>query len=207
MNTRKILSIILVLITIIASMCMFPNTSNAATYIIEEADLYSKGELVCFKHGETLIGVQFVVYKKDGVEYPAYCLDRTLPGVTEKDEYTVSADTLVTNNKVWRAVTNGYPFKTPKQLGVNSEIEAFAATKMAVYDALYNYDWDDFSGINAQGNRVVAAAEKISKAARASSATKPVSVVTLRTDDTKWEMDDLNNEYAKQNILCYNKCG
>ena len=198
MKIKSILAITLVLITMVTTLVGLGTEVKAATYIIDEANLYSKGKLECFKYQETNIEVQFVVYEKDGVEYPAYCLDRNLPGVTEDKKYTVSADKLVTDAKIWRAVTNGYPFKTAKQLGCNSDIEAFAATKMAVYDAMYNYNWDDFQGINAQGNRVVAAAEKIAKAARSSSATKPVSIVTVKTSDTKWEMDSINKDYASK---------
>ena len=102
------------------------------------------------------------------------------------------------NNKIWRAVTTGYPFKTAKQLGCNSDAEAFAATKMAVYDAMYDYDWDDFEGLNAQGDRIVAAAEKISKAARSSSATKPVSVVSIGKVDEEWALDDKDDKYISK---------
>ena len=198
MKISRIISIVLVLITIVTTFSIFFNESKAATYIIDEADLYSKGELVCFRYQGALVGVEFVVYEKDGVEYPAYCLNRNLPGVTEEEEYTVQVDKIVNDNKIWRAVTNGYPFKTAKELGCNSNIEAFAATKMAVYDAMYNYDWDDFTAENAQGTRVINAAEKIAKAARASSATKPVSIVNIKTNDTKWSQDKLNKDYASK---------
>ena len=199
MKTKKIISVALVLITMLTTICMFQNEANAATYIIEEANLYSKGELVCLRYqGSVIVGVEFVVYKKDGVEYPAYCLNRNLPGVTEDKSYTVSVDGVVADNKIWRAVTNGYPYKTAKELGCNSDIEAFAATKMAVYDMMYNYDWDDFEGLNEQGNRVLAAAIKISNTARSSNATKPVSVVEVKTDATKWEMDSIEKDYASK---------
>lgn len=198
MKIKNILVITLMIFTVITSLTIFPNKANAATYIIDEADLYSKGEIVCFTYKNILVGVEFVVYKKDGVEYPAYCLNRDLPGVTEEEEYTVKVDKLVSDNKIWRAVTNGYPYKTAKELGCNSDIEAFAATKMAVYDMMYNYNWNDFKGRNEQGTRIVNAAKKISDVARKSTATKPVSIVDIVTDDTKWEMDELNKEYASK---------
>lgn len=198
MKISKIISIVLVLITLVTTFCIFQNTSKAATYIIEEADLYSKGEIICFKYGETKVGVEYIVYMKDGVEYPAYCLNRNLPGVTEEEQYTVQIESIVNNNKIWRAVTNGYPFKTRQELGCYSKIEAFAATKMAVYDAMYNYDWNDFTALDAQGERILAAAEMISKAARSSTATKPVSIVTVKTDADKWEMDSIDKEYASK---------
>lgn len=205
MKTKKIISIILVLITIVTTMSVLQNNSNAATFIVEEADLYSKGELVCLRYqGNIIVGVQFVVYKKDGIEYPAYCLNRNLPGVTEDVEYTVKIDGLVTDNKIWRAVTNGYPYKTAKELGCNSDIEAFAATKMAVYDMMYNYDWDDFEGMDAQGKRVLNAAINISKAARNSNSTKPVTIVEVKTDDEKWEMDGIDGNYASKTFYVQN---
>ena len=198
MRIKQIIAILLVLITIVTTLSIFKTNAKAATYLIDEADLYSKEELVCFTYQGIKIGVEFVVYKKDGVEYPAYCLDKTLPGVTTDGGYTVSVDKLVNNNKIWRAVTNGYPFKTAKQLGCNSDAEAFAATKMAVYDAMYNYDWDDFEGLNAQGDRIVSAAEKISKAARSSSETKPVSVVSIGKVDEEWALDSKDDKFISK---------
>lgn len=198
MKIKQIISIFLILITLITTFSIFQTNSNAATYIIDEADLYSKGEIVCFTYKNILVGVEYIVYKKDGVEYPAYCLNRNLPGVTEEEEYTVTVDKIVSNNKIWRAVTNGYPFKTRQELGCYSNIEAFAATKMAVYDAMYDYDWNDFKARDAQGERIITAAEKISKAARSSTATKPVSIVDVKTDDTKWEKDSIDGNYASK---------
>ena len=199
MKTKKIVSLIIMLVTLVSSIFIFGNSAKAATYIIDKVDLYSKGELVCLIYQKNIkVGVEFVVYEKDGIEYPAYCLNRNLPGVTSDEGYSVTVDKLVTNSKIWRAVTNGYPFKTAKQLGCNSDIEAFAATKMAVYDMMYNYDWDDFEGMNAQGDRVLKAAINISNAARNSSQTKPVSIVEIKTNDDRWEQDELNKEYASK---------
>ena len=198
MKLKKVISILTIIISIFFSFNIFEQEVNAATYIIEEANLYSKGELVCFTYNGIKVGVEFVVYKKDGIEYPAYCLNRNLPGVTSKGGYTVKADKLVTDNKIWRAVVNGYPFKTPKELGCNSDIEAFAATKMAVYDAMYNYNWEKFAGLNSQGDRVVNAAEKIAKIARSSSQTKPVSIVNINQISEKWKLDNIDPNYISK---------
>ena len=198
MKLKKVISILTIIISIFFSFNIFKQEVNAATYIIEEANLYSKGELVCFTYDGIKVGVEFVVYKKDGIEYPAYCLNRNLPGVTSKGGYTVKADKLVTDNKIWRAVVNGYPFKTSKELGCNSDIEAFAATKMAVYDAMYNYNWEKFAGLNSQGDRVVNAAEKIAKIARSSSQTKPVSIVNINQTSENWELDNIDDNYISK---------
>lgn len=198
MKIKKILSILIILITIIMGLSIYSKDVKAATYLIEEADLYSKEELVCFRYQGTKIGVEFVVYEKDGIEYPAYCLNKNLPGVTTEEGYKVQVDKLVNNNKIWRAVVNGYPFKTPAQLGCNSNAEAFAATKMAVYDAMYNYDWDDFEGMNAQGNRIITAAEKISKLARSSSETKPIAIVDINETSEGWKIDNIDSKYISR---------
>ena len=193
---KKIIQTVLIIaIIMISNFSLLSNTVKA----VDSVEVYAKETFdKIIKFNGRLVNTIYIVHQENGVEYPAYCLNRNLPGVTEDEEYTVSADKLVTDAKIWRAVTNGYPFKTAKELGCNSDIEAFAATKMAVYDAMYNYDWSDFEGLNAQGNRVVAAAEKIAKAARSSSSTKPVSIVTVKTDAVRWELDTINKEYASK---------
>ena len=119
MKIKQIISIFLILITIVTTFSIFQTESNAATYIIDEADLYSKGEIICILYKKSiLVGVEFVVYKKDGIEYPAYCLNRNLPGITGEDEYTVSVEGLVSDVKIWRAIMNGYPNKTARELCV-----------------------------------------------------------------------------------------
>lgn len=199
MQIKRIISITLVLIVLISTFFGLQNTSEASTYLIDEADLYSKGSIICVLYKESIrVEVQFVVYKKDGVEYPAYCLNRNLPGVTETDEYTVTIDGLVSDAKIWRAVNNGYPFVSAASLGCNSDIEAYAATKLAVYDMMYDYDWDDFSPLNEQGERVLAAAKSISTIARNSSETKQSAIVTVKTDDESWQVDDINGNYASK---------
>ena len=178
---------------------MFQNKSKAVTYLINETNLYSKGELVSFVYKENIkVGVQFVVYKKDGVEYPAYCLNRNLIGVTENQGVKVTVNKALSNSAVWRAVTNGYPFKTPAELKCNSNIEAFAATKMAVYDALYTYNWNDFTPLNDQGKRVLAAAENISKKARSSKETKINGKVEINSLTETWKMDEISKKYISK---------
>lgn len=176
----------------------FNNESKAATYLIKEAQLYSKGEMVSFKYQGTGIGVQFVVYEKDGVEYPAYCLDKTLIGVTTEQGVTIKVKKALEDVKIWRVITNGYPFKTPAELKCNSEAEAFAATKMAVYDTMYNYDWADFEALNEQGKRVIEAAESIAKIAEKSTETKITGEVEIKAVTEGWVQDDIEKEYVSK---------
>ena len=90
---KKIIIILIITSMFFASSIIFADKSKAATtYPIQFADLYSKGEIDGFYYKNISVGVQFVVYKKDGVEYPAYCLDRNRAGVTEGSGYTVKIE-------------------------------------------------------------------------------------------------------------------
>ena len=74
-----------------------------------------------------------VGYKKQGNFYPAYCLNRELSGVGVVDNYSVDIESVVDNNQIWRAVKNGYPYKTAKEMGLESEFDAYVVTKHAIY--------------------------------------------------------------------------
>ena len=197
---KKILVVLVIAIIAISMFTSIHFESNAATMPINKADLYSKGEVVFFNYDNIGIGVEVIVYKKDGVEYPAYCINKGRPGVTEEHEYSVSINKLVTNNKIWRAIVNGYPFKTPQELGCNNMHEAYAATKMAVYDAMYNYDLNKFTvhGNVDSNKRVVAAIKKIITAARNSKDTKKVATITVKDESKEWKVDSVNKNYLSK---------
>ena len=120
--------------------------------------------------------------------------------MTEEHQYSVDINQLLSNQKIWRAIVNGYPFKTPEQLGCENMKEAYAATKMAVYDAMYNYDLNKFTvhDNSASNKRVVAAIKQIITAARNSTDTKIAATLKIKTDDTKWEVDPLDSQYASK---------
>lgn len=202
-NGKKIICIMIAIITIISIMGLFTTQAEASTYLIDKADLYSKGESTDFSYKGVPIFVEFIVYKKNGIEYPAYCLNRNLPGITENREYTVNVKKAVDNMAVWRAIINGYPFKTPKELSCNTTAEAFAATKMAVYDALYTYDWNDFEKITEAGGRILKAAETISKNARKSNQTKPIAKVSIQKIDEEWKVDEENRNNVSKTYSVY----
>ena len=69
-----------------------------------------------------------IVYRaEDGNEYPAFCANPNRPGVEDLSakNYDVDVDQLDTDPAVWGVITNGYPYKTPQELGVNTEYEAY----------------------------------------------------------------------------------
>ena len=200
--SKKIL--FLLMTTILTMVSMVPilgqNKVQAATLPITKADLYSKGEVVLFDYDNIGIGVEVIVYQKDGVEYPAYCVNKGRPGVTKDHEYSVSINQMLANQKIWRAVVNGYPFKTPEELGCNTMEEAYAATKMAVYDAMYNYDLEKFT-IHRDldsNRRVVAAIKKIITAARNSTETKIAATLKIEEITENWPVDTIDSNYISK---------
>ena len=72
---------------------------------------------------------------EDGTTYPAYCLDRALPGNEEKSYY-VTIDEVLDNDAIWRIIKNGYPYKKAKDFGLEDDYDAYVITKFAIYCVL-----------------------------------------------------------------------
>ena len=118
-----------------------------AVYEIKEASIVKIGEapyhLKYYNEGKKMYSYSvcsIVGYYKENKFYPAYCLNRDLHGVGYVDSYTVDIDNVIENNQVWRAVKNGYPYKTASEMGLESDYDAFAVTKFAVYCLLGQAD-------------------------------------------------------------------
>lgn len=98
--------------------------------------------------GWSYITCSYVYYEQDGQQYPAYCLDKGSPGVGNTsngsglnvDPYYVNITQLMDDVRIWRTAINGYPYKTPSELGVVDKYDAFLATKQAIYCILYGTD-------------------------------------------------------------------
>lgn len=85
-----------------------------------------------------------IKYKDDnGDEHVAYCIDESKLGVGyvkgDVDGYEVELTEVISNEKVWRVIVNGYPYKTPEELGVETEEDAYLATKRAIYSMIKGY--------------------------------------------------------------------
>ena len=74
---------------------------------------------------------------KDGSKKIAYCMDQDLDGVGwlpgEDENYDTEVKYELKDEKIWRVLKNGYPNVSPEQLGVETEDDAYLATKQAVY--------------------------------------------------------------------------
>lgn len=74
-------------------------------------------------------------YDEDGAKHPAFCVDPKLagPGEIAAGQYDVNISGAETNEKIAAILNNSIPYKTYQELGVDSEEEAYAATKAAIW--------------------------------------------------------------------------
>lgn len=136
----KILSKILVILLL--SIIFISNAHQMVNAAFEISEAYiqkigdAKYHLKYYKEEKgmyTYCTCSIVGHYQDGKFYPAYCLNRDMHGVGAVENYSVDVDSLIDNNSVWRAVKNGYPYKSAGEMGLSSDFDAFAVTKFAIY--------------------------------------------------------------------------
>ena len=144
----KLIKRIVAVILIIASVLLACNKTNAAN--IGEIKKLKRGPLgyYCVQKwdGNKWIYLTYntTSYKdSNGKEYTAYCLSPGAPGVGyvsgEKDSYNVKIKGYLEDDRIWRIVSNGYPYKTINELGVENVDDAYFATMQAVNCVLRGY--------------------------------------------------------------------
>lgn len=143
-------------------------------------------------------GAAYVVYEREGVQYPAYCINPERIGVGETPSYNVDVNGYITDVMLWRIIINGYPYKTAGELGVANKKEAYLATKQAIYCYLDNRNVYEYSGIGEAGARTVKALRQIWEAAQSSTETKISNTVNIIANDTEWKQDNLNKNYISK---------
>lgn len=192
---KKLISIISIIVILIG---LIPISSKAAVPI-DTAYIYANKKTNGLLMWNGLkIHTHMAVYKKDGKEYPAYCMNRELPGVEIGRSQTVDVKQLVNNTKIWRAIINGYPYKSISELGCNTEEEAYLATKQAVYCMITNRDVNEYSAIGEAGERTLNALRTIVNNARNSNQTKVSSELTVNEEEKLWKIDSLDGEYISK---------
>lgn len=150
--------------------------------------------------------IYHTVYAKDGKEYPAYCVDYTHKGITDERKYSVKiTQNYVDENynstdktlAVWRVILNGYPFKTIEGL---NDYEAYAATKLAVFYVLENWEEnkDKIYYKNDEGKKVIDAMFKIVESAK--NYTKVPTNTTVSLNETDWQIDEINNKFLSKKV-------
>ena len=193
---KKKISIIVILMVITIS--LIPMKANAIVPI-DNAYIYAtkKTDGLLIWNG-LYIHTHMAVYKKDGKEYPAYCMNRELSGVEIGVSQIVDVKNVIGNVMVWRAIINGYPYKSISQLGCQSEEEAYLATKQAVYCMLTNRDVNEYSAVGESGERTLNALKQIVNNARNSSASKVSSDLIINEKESLWKIDNIDKTYVSQ---------
>ena len=187
---KKVIAMLLLILTLCSTFSGFSFATE-----ISEANLQNKGDCGYHlqywnadKNGWYYIITTFVTYQKDSVEYPAYCLNKEYPGVGEYDGYTVDIDAVLDNVQIWRTIINGYPYKTPAELGVENKYDAFVATKQAVYSILYGYDpATRYRGGDERGTKIANAVVNLVNIGRYGNQTPSDGTITMRTSGSLYE--------------------
>ena len=192
--SKTILIIMLLLMIDISLVINCVQAANQTTEKIYQIDYCDK----VLKYKGKARGAAYVVYKEEGVEYPAYCINPEKIGVGETDSYDVSVEGYITDVMLWRIIINGYPYRAPEELGVANEKEAYLATKQAIYCLLDNRDVNEYSGIGEAGERTLKALKQIWNNAQNSTETKISNTVDIIEVSSDWELDNLNSQYISK---------
>lgn len=200
-KTMCLLLIFLQVLTITASVFAVNTGDSIGLYSIKNLD-YIKMNY----YGQD-VEAHFTVYEENGIEKPVYCVDYFHGGVNEDRKYNVqiTSDYLESNQQnrmdVWRAIINGYPFKSYKELNCANEYEAYAATKQAVFCMLYSdRDISKYTYSGEEGERVYNAMISIVNKAKASTQTMSGNN-NIEINQTEWEIDEINNKYLSKKII------
>lgn len=195
---KKIVSILLLVITLI------PNFSSVfAASIGQSADIVSLRE--CEQHinfrasnGNTgPVTADFVGYYENGQFYPAYCLEASKTGVSTDLSYTVSIDSAVNNDAVYRVLLKGYPYTSWQDMGLEAEDDAFVATKQAIYCVLDGRDVNRYTARDARGQKIVDKIKELADFGKNGTITPYQSVVNVNAI-SEVGVDNINNNYISQ---------
>lgn len=153
---KKIITTLIVLVQLL----LLGNCVNAAN--IEETKTMERAEkgYYCVQKWDGSKWV-YLTYNRtyytdtDGQKYIAYCLSPGLPGVGyvsgEKETYEVKISKVLDDDRVWRIIKNGYPYKTLEQLGVETEDDAYFATMQAINCVLRGYTLEETKTLYSPG--------------------------------------------------------
>lgn len=104
---------------------------------------------------------------------------------------------IANNQMVWRVLLNGFPYKTPAEMGVPDERSAFAVTKQAVYAVLDGRDTSRYSGVDEIGNQMADAVRRLVDIGRNGTQTYQDPVINVSTISPAG-VDNIDSKYISQ---------
>ena len=172
-NIKKIMAVIMLIIISISNI----QSIVMAKEIGDSAKLKKIG--VChtniqfkFSSGWSDVKCHYIGYTDGGNTYPAYCISHGLDGVDELGSYSVDLTKILDDEKIYRVIINGFPYKSASQLGVEDDYDAYMATKQAINCVMLGRDVRAvYRGNNSAGNKVVDAIYNLTQIGRNGSQT------------------------------------
>lgn len=104
---------------------------------------------------------------------------------------------IANNQMVWRVLLNGFPYKTPAEMGVPDERSAFAVTKQAVYAVLDGRDTSRYSGVDEIGNQMADAVRRLVDIGRNGTQTYQDPVINVSSISPAG-VDNIDSKYISQ---------
>ncbi len=205
-KSKKIIAILMLIITLISTLQSLvyarSEMSSADVYEVQPSELHLQ-YWNADKGTWYYVITNYVGYNYNGKMYPAYCLDKDSAGVAEMGGYTVSVSDVLDNVQVWRTIISGFPYRNASDLGVENDLDAYVATKQAVYSILYGRDVRSFyKGGDARGDAIVNAMEMMVNEGRNGTRTPASANVTLnKQGGLREENNYYTQEYSASSIV------
>ncbi len=196
-KSKKISKNIITILSM-AILTLLPIT-NCLAVDLGKVDIKSGGDcgrLLIYKGIE--VKTYYAYYEKDGIKYPAYCLDKSKQGVNDNISYPVSVEDSIHDVNLWRYIINGYPYKTVQELGCNNEKEAFCATKQAIYCYIHGNDINSYRAIGEAGERTLNALKKIVNDAKNMQDVQNSNVIDVNKISENFKEDEINPNYVSK---------
>ena len=160
----KIIAVFMLLITLFSSfsnIAFATDISSANLKVIENSDSHIQFK---FDSGWGNVRTNYIGYTVNGKTYASYCISHGYPGVDEVGNYTVSINSLLSDERLWRTITMGFPYSSASSLGVECDLDAYVATKQAVYCVILGRDvYSLYRGRDARGNKIVDAIYRLTQ--------------------------------------------
>lgn len=143
------------------------------------------------------VGYSMVGHILNGVQYPAYCIEPEKPGVYETDSYQVTISGNVNDRNIIKIIQNGYPYKTPSQIGVNNEQEAYYATKTALWCYVNSRNINDYKALSSKYDYILDAMKRIYTNGLSDASTIDLEFLKVNKEN-ELVVDTLDNRYFSQ---------
>ena len=201
---KKLISIFMLIIIVLMS---FKNISFGIAEISSATVSYSHDTGYHLQYWKSSINdwsyvkTSYIEYEYNGKRYPAYCANRDRMGAEVAGSYDVNILDYLEDNRIWRVVINGYPYKSAIQMGVENDDDAFVATKHAIYSILYDIDVRSYyRGGDERGVKIVDAIDRLVNIGR--NGTEEYRQIDMRVHKTsEFKEDEIDPNYCSQRFI------